>query len=103
LPEALKEETVAGISGGMAPEISTANLFRVYPNPTTGIFILESTTSSSLSGTIEIYEMRGERLQTQQLYGERKHEFSLEGKPNGIYIIRFVTEGASATVRIIKY
>ena len=103
LPQAFKEETVAGISGEITPNIPTGGLLQVYPNPTTGIFTLESTNNTNLSGTVEIYEMRGERLLSRQLSGERKHEFSLQGQPNGIYIIRFVSEGASATVRIIKY
>ena len=103
LPQAFKEETVAGISGEIIPNTSTGNLLRVYPNPTTGIFTLESTNNTNLSGTIEIYEMRGEKLLSRQLSGESKHEFSLQGKPNGIYIMRFVSEGVTATVRIIKY
>jgi hypothetical protein len=103
LPQALKDETEAGISETGIAATDNAGLFRVYPNPTTGTFTLELTSRENLSGTVEIYGIRGEKLLTQVLKGERMHEFSLHDKPNGMYIIRVVTEGVSGTSRVIKY
>jgi hypothetical protein len=39
---------------------------------------------------------------TQELIEERRHEFSLEGRPTGIYLIRIVTDDLTKTVRILK-
>ncbi len=103
LPQALKDETETGISETGMAATDNAGLFRVYPNPTTGTFTLELTSRENLSGTVEIYGIRGEKLLTQVLKGERMHEFSLHDKPNGMYIIRVVSEGVSGTSRVIKY
>ncbi len=104
LPAAFKEESLAGPIVEPMPQTASGNLFRVYPNPTTGSFTIEIIGREVLqTANIEIYDMRGERMATRQVEGKLKHEFSLQEKPNGIYIIRLVSEGTSGTARIIKY
>jgi hypothetical protein len=78
--------------------------FKVYPNPTTGDFTLELSDNVSETSMVkvEIYGMRGDRMMNAQFTGEKKHEFSLSGKPTGIYFIRAVSGEASGTSKIIK-
>ncbi|MEI6456707.1 MAG: T9SS type A sorting domain-containing protein, partial [bacterium] len=71
--------------------------------PTTGNFILE------LKGEIpadevrvDVYGIRGEKVLTGVMGGERKHEFSLLDRPVGIYFIRVITGSRSETAKIIK-
>jgi hypothetical protein len=103
LPLALKEDELAGITTEIPAEWAHNSYFRIYPNPTTGAFTLESVNGENLSGEVEIYGMRGDKLFSEQLTPARKLEFSLRGSPNGMYVIRLVNGGTSATARIIKY
>jgi hypothetical protein len=62
---------------------------RVYPNPTTGFFILELPETDETSTTnVEIYGMMGELVQQTSLFGERSYQFNLSNNPRGIYIVR---------------
>jgi trimeric autotransporter adhesin len=85
------------------PFSSGKSSFKIYPNPTTGSFILE------LQGDIpeeqisaEVYGMRGEKILSEILIHERKHEFSLYDKPAGVYFIRVITGNKSETAKIIR-
>ncbi|MCX6303632.1 MAG: choice-of-anchor J domain-containing protein [Bacteroidetes bacterium] len=100
----------------MAPAIATAadgtgkpqqeteqQFYRIYPNPTSGVFMLELNASyASEKCLIEIYDMKGGKMFSTELTGEQKHEFSLSGKPIGIYLVRVISEKNSGTTRIIK-
>ncbi len=79
------------------------HLFRIYPNPTTGAFMLElNPAGANDKCLVEIYDMKGKRMFTAVMSEEQKHEFSLSGKPAGIYLIRVIGERNSGTTRIIK-
>ncbi len=52
--------------------------------------------------TIDIFGIWGERIITETLIGERKHEFSLSDRPSGVYFIRVITDDKSETLKIIK-
>ncbi|MCX6269397.1 MAG: PKD domain-containing protein, partial [Bacteroidetes bacterium] len=78
-------------------------LYSIYPNPTTGAFTIELNHSMvSEKWLIEIFSMKGDKVFSDVMEGERKHEFSLSGKPEGIYLIRVSGELSSGTTRIIK-
>jgi hypothetical protein len=96
--------TPVGTEAINLPIIQERSFFKVYPNPTTGNFTLEISDNVPESTTveIEIYGMRGERLLNEQFSGEKKHEFSLNGKPSGIYFIRVQCREVSGSVKIIK-
>ena len=77
--------------------------FSIYPNPTCGAFTLV------LSGydpaekiSVEIYNMKGEKIISTGISNEMKHEFSLSGRPAGIYLIRILSKNTPGTARIIK-
>jgi len=84
-------------------EVSKQSFFKVYPNPTTGSFTLELSEVSETSVVkVEIYGMRGEKILNDQFSGEKKHEFSLESKPTGIYFIRVFYGDNLGSQKIIK-
>ena len=75
--------------------------FKIYPNPTTGNFILE------LSGDadqvkVDVYGIWGEKVFSEVLGGSRKHKFSLSDRPTGIYFIRVISGDKAETVKVIK-
>ncbi|MEI7981722.1 MAG: FISUMP domain-containing protein [Bacteroidota bacterium] len=77
--------------------------FRIYPNPTTGRFTLELKGELSPDKIkVDVYGMRGERILSEVLKGERKYEFSLSDSPIGVYFIRVITGDKIETVKIIK-
>ena len=75
--------------------------FRVYPNPTSGSFILELTGEYGKGeARAEVYGSRGEKVLTRSLPGTGIHEFTLAGRPAGIYYLRIFT-GNTVMVRKI--
>ena len=51
---------------------------------------------------VEIHGMHGENVFSADLKGQRKYDFSLAGKPVGVYFIRVVTGKYAGTGKIIK-
>ncbi|MDP1622242.1 MAG: T9SS type A sorting domain-containing protein [Bacteroidales bacterium] len=74
-------------------------IFKIYPNPTSGRFILDFY-NEKVKGQaqVEIYSSNGEKVLNRDLAPEGKHEFSLFGRPTGIYYIR-VSAGNKVTVK----
>jgi len=77
-------------------------MFKVYPNPTTGTFILEFKEIPEDAVEMEVYGMQGEKALSETLPRTKRHEFSLSGRPAGLYFIRVVSEGQTGTQKIIK-
>jgi hypothetical protein len=62
--------------------------FRVYPNPTTGIFMLELLGVDAFSTLqCEIYDMMGKRVWHNQLPANTNYSFDLTKQQPGIYLI----------------
>lgn len=77
--------------------------FKIYPNPTIGAFILELKEGFPADKvTVTVYGMRGEKVLTEVINGNRKHELSLSNSPAGIYFIRVITGDKAETAKIIK-
>jgi hypothetical protein len=77
--------------------------FTVYPNPTTGNVII------ALNGgltddkvTVDVYGIWGEKILSEILNEEYKHEFSLGDRPSGVYFIRVTTGNRVEAAKIIK-
>jgi PKD repeat protein len=91
-----------------ADDQATANIeqssFRIYPNPTSGIFVFELREDvSGQNVTVEVFGTMGEKVMTENLYHYSKRTFSLTGMPAGIYVIRMIRGDRSETVKIIKH
>lgn len=87
--------------------ISETSLFTVYPNPTPGTFTLELTPDASSSqALVSIYAITGELVLTETLPtgggSGLKTEFTLEGRPSGIYIIRVISGKNSEAAKIVR-
>jgi len=107
--------TTGNYCGTLAPSIVTVasnevplpktgqTFFNVYPNPNNGRFTLELKGVGEESDVyVEIYNMRGESMQKIKMTGESKREFTLEGNPPGIYILRILHKEMAGTAKIIK-
>jgi hypothetical protein len=77
---------------------------KLYPNPTTGKFILEYTGEIQTEKVnVDIFGLQGELVLTAVLNGERTHEFSLSDKAPGIYFLRVIIGSTIETGKISKH
>jgi hypothetical protein len=95
---------VAVTTGTSDPMPVKANTpFRVYPNPTTGIFTLEFQAESEPgNATVEIYGMNGVKVFSEGISGERNHVFSIALLQPGMYFLRIITGNRIETLKMIK-
>jgi hypothetical protein len=92
-------ETNLGIS---TPEEDGFSV-HIYPNPTSDRFTLVVETLDKIShADVNIYNMRGEEYQKNVLQEELTGEYSLEGAPPGIYLIRIVAGDHNAIIKVVK-
>jgi hypothetical protein len=83
--------------------IASGELFRVYPNPTSGNFTVELTDiTSSGNAVITVFGSMGETIHTAEMNGISKQALSLSEKPAGIYFIRMVAGDKQSTRKIIR-
>ncbi|MFZ4523909.1 MAG: PKD domain-containing protein, partial [Bacteroidales bacterium] len=77
------------VSGDTVSKETEQQFFKIYPNPTTGIFILEFNANQlSDKATLDVYGIRGEKVLTTALNNKGRQECSLTGLPGGIYFLR---------------
>ncbi len=63
-----------------------------FPNPSNGTFTLQTSGAQNFSSaTIEIYNVLGERVKSEELRA-KSEEIDLTGQPNGIYLYRVLNE-----------
>ena len=80
------------------------DLFRVYPNPTTGIFTLElNTGNESGSVRIEIFNLLGERILNTEQQTNSHYQLDLSGNKAGVYFIRVNSSGRIDQKKLIKH
>jgi hypothetical protein len=90
-------------AGKQDKPVNPNNFFRVYPNPTTGTFTL------ALKGyvpsertSVEIFNMKGEKVLSDEMTDQLKHDFSLSGLPAGLYFIKVSAGELNGSSRIVK-
>lgn len=77
--------------------------FTIYPNPTTGNFTLVQK-GDNLYGnvTVEVFSMRGEKVMTETIIGEKMHDFRFSDMATGLYFVKVVADGYVETLKLIK-
>ncbi|MEI7726598.1 MAG: choice-of-anchor Q domain-containing protein [Bacteroidota bacterium] len=77
--------------------------FSIYPNPTNGNFTLVQK-GGKVYGTVkvEIYTKSGEKVMTDRMIGEKKHEFLFSEVPVGLYFVKVVADDYIETIKLIK-
>ncbi len=75
------------------------NMVNICPNPTTGRFKI--TMDSNKAFDVEVYNMSGQKLKgVKGLYFET--DISLEGTPNGIYLVKISSQGYNTIHKVLK-
>ncbi|GAB4417348.1 MAG: hypothetical protein OHK0039_27600 [Bacteroidia bacterium] len=74
----------------------------IYPNPTSGRFLVELETRGSRETELSVFDTRGALLyQTHKAGLAWKHSVDLSRQPAGIYMLRLTTEEGSVMRRIV--
>ncbi len=76
----------------------------IYPNPTSGHFILEGTSLVSGQVNLSVTDLRGALISTQPIKvtaGYIHEEMNLNGLAKGVYTIRLISENATQQLRLI--
>jgi len=52
---------------------------------------------------VEVYNMRGERIITEELPAGARHAFSLEGQQAGVFLVRVIAGERMGIERVVKW
>ncbi len=99
-PTPLPKNTETTIRQIVEPAFTANNFFVVFPNPSSGIFMLEIS-GDAMPYTVEIFKLTGEKILMQDNIYDQKGQFDLSSFPRGIYIIRVIRGNLTGTEKII--
>jgi hypothetical protein len=76
----------------------------VYPNPTTGIFTLDLTTTSDLKGVLYMTSIDGKVVLNDLIEGNGliSKSINISDLANGIYYLKLETKDAIKTYKVLK-
>lgn len=81
--------------------LSKANaMLNIYPNPTSGEFVLELTGSDLKENTVFIYNMMGQKVFEQQMLNNGKQTLDVSHLANGTYFVKVNSEAGYAHKKI---
>ncbi|MCX6306982.1 MAG: T9SS type A sorting domain-containing protein [Bacteroidetes bacterium] len=80
------------------------DLFKVFPNPTAGMFTMEMTSmTEGAPAIVELFGMQGKLITKMELINQDSHTFNLTNHPAGLYFIRVVSGNKERSCKILKY
>ena len=76
--------------------------FRIYPNPTSGVFNLVPGQISNSNMELHILDFTGKTLQSEMLSGNTSYRLDISSFPEGVYFVRMKDGETSVTKRVVK-
>ncbi|MFZ4520579.1 MAG: T9SS type A sorting domain-containing protein [Bacteroidales bacterium] len=94
----------AAVTGQDEPQLNLSHAyFTLYPNPTSGNFTLVQKGDRSYRNVkVEVYSMNGGKVLSEEMIGEKSHEFNFSGIPTGLYFVKVVADDYVETIKLIK-
>jgi hypothetical protein len=90
-------------SGGETTLATELARFTLYPNPTNGNFTLVQKGDRTFGNIrVEVYSMSGEKILTESMIGEKKHEFRFSDMATGLYFVKVVADDYVETIKLVK-
>lgn len=74
----------------------------IYPNPSTDYVALEALEGALENGSVEITDIRGAVMLSQQVASQSEIRMDVTGLPEGFYIFRYSTENGTVAKKILK-
>ena len=102
-PYARCQSTVMPQSTGTGNAIAEGSFsWKLYPNPTTGRFVVEQTGNRTAEKfSVEIYTVTGEKIQQTVVANEGRHEFWLDATQQGFYFVKVQAEKTVSTYKLV--
>jgi|GEM_PF-2373808 len=75
--------------------------FTIFPNPSSGIFILESDYLETQDLSFEVYSLSGKKINKGKL-SQDLPQIDISGSPSGVYFIHFFTETGKYVSKVVK-
>lgn len=93
LTQGFQQPDTRGSFVGIDEEVKLPVSYKIFPNPTTGVFKVELSADKPAVVKIDLYDMRGRKtsvpLQRIQFSGSRTTIFNMEALADGIYMLNF--------------
>ena len=100
----LQQFMVNTVINRIAPATPGQNSLLIYPNPSSGKFMLSTELASGPGkASLEIYSMLGEKVYASESKGSADIQVDLSYLPKGAYMVRMVTEKEQIIRRIILH
>jgi hypothetical protein len=77
-----------------------SNPVKVYPNPSNGVFKVE--TPEGLEGNFQVFSLDGRLVNKGSIVGYGSTSIDLSAQPNGIYFLKFEGQKQSGITKIVK-
>jgi hypothetical protein len=85
------------------PLVTERSFFSLFPNPTSGNFTLVQKGDRNYSDVkVEVYTMSGEKVLTESMIGEKRHEFRFADMHAGLYFVKVVADDYVETIKLVK-
>ncbi len=94
-----------GVSGNINDDELTPKdiLFKLYPNPTTGILTIDLLETEQSSPTlIEVFDLTGKKRKMLRMYQTKQYAMNLTDLPPGMYIVSLRNDKFKSVEKIIK-
>ena len=80
--------TTVSLADGIS-ELNQQNSLTLYPNPTTGLINI---TGKLDAGNIEIYNVAGQKVMSEEIQNSLNHQLNLSGFNPGMYLLKYYTK-----------
>jgi hypothetical protein len=85
------------------PAVTESLSFMLYPNPTKGDFTIVRKQGKIIGNiTIEVYNMQGERVMSEQMIGAQSHDILLSYMNSGLYFVKIIAGDYIETIKLVK-
>lgn len=74
--------------------------FKIYPNPSNGLFTIKNEDSSEYN--ISIFNILGKNIYSEEKINENIHNFDISNFKNGIYFLKIIKNNKENVIKIIK-
>ena len=96
--------TLAVRLGDTESTTTESNLFKVYPNPSSGLFTIDLSNVNFSDATINVSDLQGRIIASKLVSSDNKltHNVDLSNVENGVYVMTINSESGTQSVRLIK-
>ena len=77
------------------------NALEIFPNPTTGLFVISSASTQMLEMNVSILNAKGKTILTRQCKGSNSYSFDLSQAASGNYFMKVEVDGKTHVLKLV--